>query len=423
MVKKKNKMKKLAALFSVILLLTVFMCLSAFAEGNVAKIGDTEYATVAEALSAAKSTDTVTLLQDAVYEEPKTVERKGIIDGAGHTLTLKNRINIGGSGNLTLRNITVDLSQFFESNDAKRDAFAFYSKTLTFEDGVIITGANNNLKNVVKAADAAVFNMTGGSIENCSVNNAVVCVTGNGNAKATISGGSIKNNAVPDLKGAVYLENGTLTITGNPEITGNHKKDAATLFNVNIISGTFNVEAPFTGKIGVRLNNGGALGTEIGNAGDGLTLSPDSIVRDGKPELIGYVSGGKVILNNKFILTPEIDMGKYTAADSNTYGVVRVNTTVTGMVKGTAVEKVGTYFYKTSDNGKTTANTVEINPVDFASGNGYMADVYHIDDSTATVYAVNFYKLPGIEGYIFSALEPIEYDVNAVKSVDYTEAE
>ena len=94
-------------------------------------------------------------------------------------------------------------------------------------------------------------------------------------------------------------------------------------------------------------------------------------------------------------------------------------------VDASLVVEIGTYFYTgTSENTeKTEKRSVTVTPSveKVVEGNGYMADVYGITDSTATVYAVNFYKLKGIDGYVFSDPIFVTYDADKAKSVEYTE--
>ena len=60
-----EKMKKILITFLCAIMVMVFMPTMAFAAENVAKIGDTEYVTLAEAVSKAKNGDTIELLADA----------------------------------------------------------------------------------------------------------------------------------------------------------------------------------------------------------------------------------------------------------------------------------------------------------------------------------------------------------------------
>ena len=60
-----EKMKKILITFLCAIMVMVFMPTTAFAAENVAKIGDTEYVTLAEAVSKAKNGDTIELLADA----------------------------------------------------------------------------------------------------------------------------------------------------------------------------------------------------------------------------------------------------------------------------------------------------------------------------------------------------------------------
>ena len=75
-----------------VLILSVALVIGALtmivsAEGNVAKVGDTEYATLAEALDAAPADATVTLLADVTVSETYTLTKNVTIDLGGKTLT------------------------------------------------------------------------------------------------------------------------------------------------------------------------------------------------------------------------------------------------------------------------------------------------------------------------------------------------
>ena len=106
-----ESMKK--RIFSILLTLAMVLCLlpaAAFAEGeNVAKVGDTEYATLAEAVAAVEDGGTVTLLRSAIgggigtYNTPKEGQIKSksfTIDFAGYTYSV-DRPPVGSSGTET----------------------------------------------------------------------------------------------------------------------------------------------------------------------------------------------------------------------------------------------------------------------------------------------------------------------------------
>lgn len=86
------------------MLLFTAMSATAFAADNVAKIGDTEYATLAAAVAAAQDGDTVTLLKDTnekgIVVEDNTFTTGLIIDLANHSYTIVNP-TVGSPGTET----------------------------------------------------------------------------------------------------------------------------------------------------------------------------------------------------------------------------------------------------------------------------------------------------------------------------------
>ena len=89
------KAKKYLAIALTLMLVVACLAVSAAAEGNVAKIGDTEYDTLAEAVAAAQSGETVLLLKDVTvaataggYNKAGLVISGITLDGDGHTLTV-----------------------------------------------------------------------------------------------------------------------------------------------------------------------------------------------------------------------------------------------------------------------------------------------------------------------------------------------
>lgn len=78
----------------VFVLLTVFAG-AALAEGNVAKIGATEYATFDAALAAAQDGDTIVLLQDAVTDTGINLSKKLTVDGG---TTTKYKLSFASKG-------------------------------------------------------------------------------------------------------------------------------------------------------------------------------------------------------------------------------------------------------------------------------------------------------------------------------------
>lgn len=80
---------------------------------KVAKVGDQEYATLAEAVAAAESGATVTLLKDAELTETLNINKAITLDGANHKITGKpstgktSFITVETDGNFTMKNATI----------------------------------------------------------------------------------------------------------------------------------------------------------------------------------------------------------------------------------------------------------------------------------------------------------------------------
>lgn len=106
-----NKHRVLSVVILMLVMMLSFASVVAFADnGNVAKIGNTEYATLAEAIKAANNGETVTLLADITsVGEPVTVpaDVTATLDLNGHTLKVskytakKDQVLVEGSLTLT----------------------------------------------------------------------------------------------------------------------------------------------------------------------------------------------------------------------------------------------------------------------------------------------------------------------------------
>ena len=114
------KQRILAILLSLTMIFTLVP--TAMAEGEmaeapamtkVAKVGDQEYATLAEAVAAAESGATVTLLKDAELTETLNINKAITLDGANHKITGKpstgktSFITVETDGNFTMKNATI----------------------------------------------------------------------------------------------------------------------------------------------------------------------------------------------------------------------------------------------------------------------------------------------------------------------------
>ena len=125
------KQRILAILLSLTMIFTLVP--TAMAEGEmaeapamtkVAKVGDQEYATLAEAVAAAESGATVTLLKDAELTETLNINKAITLDGANHKITGKpstgktSFITVETDGNFTMKNATILPTSNVEANAA-----------------------------------------------------------------------------------------------------------------------------------------------------------------------------------------------------------------------------------------------------------------------------------------------------------------
>ena len=264
--------KLLSVVLTLCVLLAAFSLTALAAEGDVAKIGDVGYATLAEAIAAAKDGNTVTLTADTI--EDVTIDKNITLDlgtktltntGAGKatltvakgaTATVKNGSIVGGASyyniavgtevnstaNLTLENVTATAGNTVSS---MIDNWG----TLTITSGTYTGGLN-----VVKSEEGSTLNISGGKFElnyakGWSYNGVVLSA---GTTK--ITGGEFIQNATTPEKSypQVVLAMQEDGYTSKIEITGGiftnnksggsifHGSGKATWDNFEVSGGTFN---------------------------------------------------------------------------------------------------------------------------------------------------------------------------------------
>ena len=166
-----------------------------------AKIGDTYYATLAEAIAAAEAGETVTMLEDVTLDDALVVE-EGMdvtVNGEGKTITGcdgKDVFYVKG-GKLTLTeglnvHATTDCAIYLRGGDV----FTAANLTKSGDKYSVIQGNGNYAGNVT---------ITGGKVEASDKQTAIYWPQ---NGKLTITGGEITGHS------AVYIASGSLEITG-----------------------------------------------------------------------------------------------------------------------------------------------------------------------------------------------------------------
>ena len=237
---------------------------------GVAKIGDTKYATLADAIAAANAGDTVTLLTDVTEDVVinknitldlvgKTLKNtnagKATISVTGGTVTVKNGTVVGGTSyynievtkgsnaNLTLEEVTATAGN---TGSSMIDNWG----TMTITSGVYTGGLN-----VVKSEEGSVLSITGGkfTLDYAPSNGytGVILVYGD----TTISGGEFIQNVTttgkwshPEviLTGIVEGYTAITKVTGGNFVNNKSGEDIfrgygkATSANFEVTGGTFN---------------------------------------------------------------------------------------------------------------------------------------------------------------------------------------
>ncbi len=194
-----EKKRILGFLFSVAMVMVLMpgMSLTARAEGNVAKVGDTEYATLSEAISAWTEGTTLTLLTDVTINEKIYINGNitKTLDLNGKTITLASNSNeqrvIQVNDNQTVFNLL--------------DGSGTNAGRLT---GVNPGNNDNGWSGALYINSGATVNMYGGTITgNRTKNGAGVWIDGRGhrgNAKFNMYGGLITGNTATN-GGGVYV--------------------------------------------------------------------------------------------------------------------------------------------------------------------------------------------------------------------------
>ena len=202
----------------------------------VAKIGDKTYSSLAEALKAAESGDTVTLLKNITVDEwNQAWNLKGItLDGGGKTIkvnaieSLQNHDAVFHSaGGNTFKNLTVDLSDITQASHAQGNrAFAamagdtFRNVTIKGSDavsyGITISGTNASDETVtiedckIINCHYAIYDSESGDVENLIIKDSTI----SGCDYATIlrsPNGQFTGNQVTDGKLNIMEKNQTIT--------------------------------------------------------------------------------------------------------------------------------------------------------------------------------------------------------------------
>ena len=277
--------RNLSVLILFALLLTAIAPFAAFAEGNVAKIGDTGYASIAEAVAALRSGDTLELLANADAGTAQlTVGVSAVIKGNGYTLTSANTdyaIVLGdnagkvvlenieikctaGGGFKIMKNVTLEVADNVKMN-TKNCAFLFHSGDGKSE------GSSIRIRGGEYVSAGGFVNCTGNNVTGRSVR-----IDG---GSYTASGGNLvaASNATVEVYGGVFRNQGpsnNFNFFGQAEL----KMYGGAIFNDKADAGSavlnLNENSFVTIYDGYFCNNGkGRALTTNGSAGEQKDIS------------------------------------------------------------------------------------------------------------------------------------------------------
>ena len=329
----KNNFKGfLSIALSIIMVLTMMpvMTFAADETTNVAAIGETEYATFKEAITAANVEGaTVTLLKDVTLGEKLTINKNITIAGdyaitradtytgalftvnAGATLTLDGGLVIDGNNDWTFN--AAKYEEDLKNNVSVATGFNDY--VIPETGAPIATAAMFTVYGAVVMNDATIQNHVG------NANQRVFYVNGTKDLPGALtmnSGATITHCATAGKGTAAWLEVGNLTMEDGAKITNNYGSQHAAL--INIMGGsTFTMNGgEISGNRGAASNgsaimiktgtftmNGGKITDNSSVVGNGGTLNPLVYVYNSASNV--YINGGE-ISNNTGTITGGILM-------------------------------------------------------------------------------------------------------------------
>ena len=316
------------------------VALQAVAETAVARIGEKSYATLKEAINAATTGDTITLLQDVNLGSSNQT-----LYSTGSGKTNVNRLTFDLNGN------TITSSNTTNTVTASRDG-------LVIKNGTI----ENTAATTSKGAIYATFSTAGThslTLENVTViaqDTGIYATTGNGNATVTIGNKTTinakmgikvvgpENNNNKTYAGSLALNVSGGTVTGAEcgiHVKGPAKKNATAAVTVNVTGGEVSSITTNSTNSYLPTNvniSGGTVTGELKNAADDkITISGGIFEGD-----VRNLSSGTIAITG----------GKFTTADVSSYVPTGYEyDSATGEVKQaaepTGVAKIGKRGYAT----------------------------------------------------------------------------
>lgn len=204
-------MRKKLLFFVMTVVATVLLVPNAYAENTViAKIGNVEYSTLQEAVNAAKTGETVTLVSDTKEDITVAADKDITLDIGTHTLTNKAGHTITNDGKLTIKGKgTIDNITHGKGALVNHGNVTVLSGTFTRskEAGTRSGNGENSWYVIDNNGTKAVLTFKGGSVVNTSGFSSLIR---NLEAKLFVEAGTFENDFIV-LKND---DNGTLKVSG-----------------------------------------------------------------------------------------------------------------------------------------------------------------------------------------------------------------
>lgn len=241
----------------------------------------------------------------------------------GNTAVFGMPYNPASSSRLTITDstdtpgtVTRDLSTYTGSTPVSNYGLIVYmegcSGDFTLYNGVLnpngtTTGDGSVIYNKNTTYATGTVKIYGGEITGGTATNGAICSAG----PVEIYGGNIHSNTVTNGSGsAIYLmNNGTLTVGGSAQITGNTLSDGTTPANIKATADKLSMSGEFTGNISITPSGTLEIGTKLGT-------SVNAVI-NGMVTLEGYkdygmkVSGTNLVVGSSFGALIDAGMNTY----------------------------------------------------------------------------------------------------------------
>ena len=283
--------RKVAAVFLLAAVALPLISNRAFADGEVASVGETLYATLQAAINAAGDGDTVTLLQST--SETPTIDGKNItldlggftltvdgygLDVYGSTLTIENGTVAGDHAHCVYLNnnntLTVAATATLSSPDGSGVLADLYPTSSTGVNTVNVYGTINAYTGV-SATVATVVNVYDGATIN-STDGAGILIDNDGGSNAstiTVSGGTITGaNTGISINGNIASNGPTITISGGSILTDGNETVALYLAGVGTTTVSGGTISGTASGIEIRAGDLSVTGGTISSTATGSTV-------------------------------------------------------------------------------------------------------------------------------------------------------